>query len=70
MLTFDKEASIASPATTRRWLGLLEDVGFVQMEHRPPAFRSSRRKDLEINSDVRASESLVVEKGVPGEHSA
>jgi len=46
---------------------LLEDVGFVQIEHR--AFRSSRLNHLEIDSDVRASESLVVED-VPGERFA
>jgi hypothetical protein len=41
----------------------LEDVGFVQIEHR--AFRSSRLNDLEIDSEVRASESLVVERACP-----
>ena len=42
---------------------LLEDVGFVQIEHR--AFRSSMLKDLEIDSEVRAAESLVVEGVCP-----
>jgi len=42
---------------------LLEDVGFVQMEHR--AFRSSSLKDLEFDGEVRASESIVVERACP-----
>ena len=63
MPTFDKEASIASPTTSETLARLLEDVGFVQIEHR--AFRSSKLKDLEIDSDVRAAESLVVEGVCP-----
>ena len=43
---------------------LWEEEGSVQIE--PRAFRSSRLKDLEINSDVGASESLAVERACPG----
>ncbi len=41
----------------------LEDVGFVEMEHR--AFRSSRLKVLEIDSEVRVSDSRIVERACP-----
>jgi hypothetical protein len=64
MLTFEKEVQHRCSCEYETLARLWEDVRFVQIEHR--ACCSSRLKDLEITSDVRASQNLVVEKGVPG----